>query len=112
MKLKTVSFATMKQGHLYMNENLNEMYKVSKTYNGRNVSIEIFELSNDNSNNYPRYSVYTFMSEEKVAHKNCIKKVYDLGTKSTYYRKDYETLIHTKIDKTISDFNRFIKSIS
>ena len=112
MKLKTLSFATMKQGHLYMSENLNEIYRVAKTYNGNNVIIEIFVLLKDNLNNYPKYSIYRFISEERVSNKNPIKKVYDLGTKSLYYRKDYDTLVHTKMDKTLTDFNRFIKSIS
>lgn len=110
MKLKTLSFATLKFGHTYVSKDLKYIYKVAKTYGGKNSIVDIFELDNDSL--YPKYSKYSFVKEHRLNDSNVKVNVYDLGTKPIYYRKDYDTLIHTKIDKVITDFNRFINSIN
>jgi hypothetical protein len=112
MKLKTLSFATLKPGHTYISKDLNHIYKVAKTYGNKNSVVDVFELTWDSSSLFPKYSVYTYIEEHKVSVSNPKIEVYDLGIKPIYYRKDYNTLIHTKIDKVISDFNRFIHSIN
>lgn len=111
MKLKIISFATMKPGHTYISEDLEHIYKVSKTYGGNNSSVDIFELDYDEYSFYPKYSRYSLEEEHKISNGNPKLKVYDLGTKSIYYRNGYDELIHTKIDKVMSDFSRFINSI-
>lgn len=109
MKLKIISFATMKQGHTYISEDLEHIYKVSKTYGGKNTNVETFDL--DDNPSYPKYSYYKFNSETKVNGCNPKLNVFDLGTKPIYYRKDFDTLVHIKIDKVITDYLRFIHSI-
>ena len=58
-----------------------------------------------------KYSYYKFNSETKVNSCNPKLNVFDLGTKPIYYRKDFDTLVHIKIDKVITDYLRFIHSI-
>ena len=99
----------MKQGHTYISEDLEHIYKVSKTYGGKNTNVEIFDLDNDNI--YPKHSYYKFNSEVKVNNYNPKLNVFDLGTKPIYYRKDFDTLVHIKIDKVFTDYLRFIHSI-
>lgn len=112
MKLKMLSFATLKQGHTYISKDLQFIYKVAKTYGGKNTIVEVFELKYDPTTLFPKYSVYNFIKEHRVNDSNPKVEVIDLGTKPIYYRKDYETLIHIKIDKVITDFIRFIHSIN
>lgn len=109
MKLKMISFVTMKQGHTYISEDLEHIYKVSKTYGGKNTNIEIFDLCNNSM--YPKYSYYLFREEVKVSNHNLKLNVFDLGTKPIYYRKDFDTLVYVKIDKVFTDYSRFIHSI-
>lgn len=112
MRLKTLSFATLKENHTYISDDLRYIYKVAKTYSDKNSIIDIFELDYNSNSSYPKYSIYTLLEEHRVSESNPKIKVYDLGIKPIYYRKDYNTLIHTKIDKIIMDFNRFINSIN
>jgi len=112
MRLKTLSFATLKPSHTYISEDLKYIYKISKTYGNKNSIVDIFELNYNPNTLFPKYSVYAYVEEHRISANNSKIKVYDLGTKPIYYRKDYNTLIHTKIDKVISDFNRFIRSIN
>lgn len=107
MRIKKISFATMKPFHLYMSTDKTKMYKVSKTIKDKNIYVNEFVL---NEESQPLYSLYNTHKLHKVSEDNLTLNVIDLGTKPIYTFKNNK-LVFTDLDKAFEKFDRFISNM-
>lgn len=108
MKIKDISFNTMKKLRIYMSLDKNYIWIVKKTYGDKNTIISEYEV---NTNETPKYSVYNKSRDIMVSDVKIEKmQVYDLGS-SIYISIDGEIMIYNKIQKANHDFERFIATL-
>lgn len=107
MKLKKMSFATLSKDKIYLSSDLQYMYIVQKMYSDKNITVDIYSMSEDNG--YPQYSIYKKYGQINLSHEpNRVIEVFDLGKRSPY-KKIENMYIVESIYKSIEKFCKYLE---
>lgn len=109
MKIKKISYVTMNPLHTYITTDKSTIYKVSKVYGDKNVTIAKYCLKkNSELSDFVCYYLDSYIKINEVP--NPVLSLIDLGSKQYFVNKG-DKLVYIDVDKAVEKLNRFIANL-